>query len=132
MPENHSIVLAEDNENDLLLMRIALRKLGKEDAMFWCSDGENVISYLSSLENDLPKLIILDLKMLHTDGFETLRWIKNQPRLAALPVVILSCSSMPVDLNLALSLGATDYVVKPHDFTQFCERVKDFVGRYLT
>ncbi len=90
------------------------------------------MSYLSSLESDLPKLIILDLKMLQTDGFETLRWIKNQPRLMALPVVILSSSSMPVDLNLALSLGAADYLVKPHDFTQFCDRVNDLVARYLT
>jgi two-component system response regulator len=130
--ENRNIILAEDDENDLLLMRMAFRKAGREETLLWCKDGTDVLAYLGFLQDELPKLIILDIKMLRMDGFETLRWIKSQPRFASIPVVILSSSSMQADLDLAVSLGAVDYIVKPYDFERVCLRVKEIVARYLS
>jgi DNA-binding response OmpR family regulator len=131
VPEKRYIILAEDNQNDVLLLRLAFRKAGKEETLLWCKDGTDVVSYLGFLEDELPRLIILDIKMLQMDAFETLRWIKSHVRFSRVPIVILTNSSMQADLDLTLSLGAADYIVKPYDFEHLCVRVKDIVARYM-
>jgi CheY-like chemotaxis protein len=77
-------------------------------------------------EFPLPSLILLDLKMPGTDGFDVLRWIRQNPDLKALRVIVLTSSSAMRDVNEAYESGANSFLVKPMDFENFVE-----IGRFL-
>jgi two-component system, response regulator len=76
-----------------------------------------------------PKLILLDLKLPRLDGHEVLKRIKNDPRTCGIPVVVLTSSSEERDVMKTYEVGANSYIVKPVDFEQFTESVRD-IGKY--
>ena len=78
---------------------------------------------------DTPKLILLDLKMPRMDGHEVLKRIKDDPRTSSIPVVVLTSSSEERDVMKSYNTGANSYIVKPVDFEQFTESVRD-IGKY--
>jgi len=91
-------------------------------------DGEQAIAYLAGegkftnrAEYPLPSLLLLDLKMPRLDGFEVLRWVRQQPGLRALRVVVLTSSQDINDVNRAYELGANSFLVKPMEFEHFTE-----------
>src|SRR5712675_2813475 len=113
MSDHAVILLAEDREDDVVIIRRAFLQGRILNPLFVVKDGEEVISYLNGEgkysnrpEYPLPELILLDLKMPKLDGFEVLRWIRTQPALAGLRVVVLSSSENIRDVNLAYALGA--------------------------
>jgi CheY-like chemotaxis protein len=115
--------LVEDTEDDALLIKRALLKGGVENPVKVLRDGAEAISYLKGegefLDRDeypLPELMLLDLKMPIVDGFEVLRWVRRQPQLAALRVLVLTSSDSLRDVNLAYRLGANSFLVKPFEF----------------
>lgn len=117
------ILLAEDTEDDVLLIRRALSKGGVTNSIQVAPNGAKAISYLKGEaefsdreEYPLPELMLLDLKMPIVDGFEVLRWVRRQPLLAALPVLVLTSSDSLRDVNLAYCLGANSFLVKPVEF----------------
>jgi CheY-like chemotaxis protein len=94
-------------------------------------DGEEAILYLCAREKfsnraeyPLPDLILLDLKMPRMDGFELLRWIKNQPELCNIRVIVLTSSTQYDDINRAYQLGANSFLIKPQEFRNFAEDCK--------
>jgi len=137
---NHSdvgvILLAEDDEVAVLLTRRAFAKAGLINPVHVVSDGEEAIAYLSGTgkyanrcEYPLPILLLLDLKMPRKGGLEVLEWIRQQPSLSALRVIVLTTSDLVQDVNRAYQLGANSYIVKPVDMEQFV-RVSQAVKGY--
>ncbi len=128
MPDLAVILLADDLEDDVLLIRRAFKKGNIHNPVHVVSDGEEAIAYLKGEgkyanrdEYPLPDLMLLDLQMPHKDGFEVLRWIRQQPGLAALRVVVLTSSEDLRDVNEAYRLGANSFLVKPLEFENFVE-----------
>jgi len=117
-----TILLAEDNADDVVLMKLAFKKAGLTNPVHVVSNGSEAIEYLKgALEAKstgcaIPLLISLDLAMPICNGFEVLAWIKKKPELECVPVLILSQSERARDINRAINLGANKYVVKPANF----------------
>ena len=115
------ILVAEDDPNDVVLLERAFSKWGGHGAIQFVHDGQEVIDYLTEATSDgphgrsVPGLLLLDLKMPRVNGFEVLEWLKQQPRLRSLLVVVFSSSDDPSDIRKAYALGANSYVVKPQD-----------------
>jgi CheY-like chemotaxis protein len=120
------ILLVEDLEADVAIIRLSFAKAKLNNPVHVVRDGEEAIAYLSGegkysnrAENPLPDLILLDLKMPKVDGFEVLQWLRAQPTLRAIPVVVLTSSNQMKDVNRAYELGANSFFVKPMDFENF-------------
>ena len=116
-PSPNIILVAEDDADDLYLLRRLLNKAGVKNPVVSCRNGDEVISFLGAATADgekaiRPCLILLDIKMPKRDGFEVLRWIRRQATLRTLPVVMLSGSDEPKDIARATELGATRYLIK--------------------
>lgn len=86
---------------------------------------------LATVSNELPKLLLLDLKMPKLDGFDVLTWIKSQPGLETLPVVVLSSSVVEEDQKRARELGARDYIVKTGSREELIRVIADLNTRFL-
>jgi Response regulators consisting of a CheY-like receiver domain and a winged-helix DNA-binding domain len=130
-PESAVILLAEDRDDDIVLIRKAFEKAELANPMYVVKNGEEGVAYLmgeepfsNRNEYPLPDLILLDLKMPKLDGFETLLWIRNQPGIRNIPVVILTSSENLGDVTKAYALGANSFLVKPVDFEHSIELVK--------
>jgi CheY-like chemotaxis protein len=126
MPERSVILLAEDLEDDILLIRRAFAAARVAIPLHVVRDGEEALAYLSGLgkyssrdEFPLPDLILLDLKMPKMDGFEVLQWIRQHPQFKALRVIVLTSSEDISDVNRAYDLGANSFLVKPLEFVNF-------------
>ena len=124
------ILLAEDNNNDLELTLAALRSHRVANEVDVVRDGAEALDYLycrGPFANRAPgplALVLLDLKMPKVDGLEVLRQIKSDPELRLTPVVMLTSSREEVDLLRSYQLGVNAYVVKPVDFPEFMNAVK--------
>ena len=122
------ILLVEDLEDDVLLVRKAFAKANLANPLHRVSSGEEALSYLRDVgryanraEHPLPDLILLDLKLHGIDGFEVLEWIRNQPGIRGLAVVVLTSTEHLPDVNRAYALGANSFLVKPADFENYME-----------
>jgi CheY-like chemotaxis protein len=116
------ILLVEDNEDDVFVMQRALKKARIANPLRIVTDGQEAVDYLSAAGNaadrvsfPLPFLVFLDLKLPYLDGFEVLSWIRQQPSLEAVVVVVLTSSAEKKDYERAYALGARSYLVKPPD-----------------
>jgi len=124
------ILLAEDNANDLELTLAALRENRLANEVVVVRDGAEAVEWLfrrgrfADRADELPALVLLDLKMPKIDGLEVLRQIKSDPRLRQTPVVMLTSSREESDLIRSYQLGVNAYVVKPVDFAAFTDAVK--------
>jgi CheY-like chemotaxis protein len=124
------ILLAEDNANDLELTLTALQQHHLANEIVAVRDGAEVLDYLyrrgafAGTVAELPALVLLDLKMPKVDGLEVLRVIKTDPDLRMIPVVMLTSSREESDLVRSYQLGVNAYVVKPVDFSEFMEAVR--------
>src|ERR1043166_1315693 len=132
------ILVAEDREDDVLLIQRAFREGNLLNPLHVVSNGEETILYLSGQgkyahrdEYPLPALVLLDLKMPRKDGFEVLHWIRHQPELSGLRVVVLTASDEVRDVNRAYQLGANSFLVKPIDFPSFVEMTRALKGYWL-
>ena len=139
MIQNRCVILiVDDDENDLILIGRAFQRADPKVLTKVARDGEEAIRYLSGdgafADRDqypLPCLILMDLKMPRKNGFDVLEWLRQQPGLRRLPVVIFSSSRQPEDINRAYDLGANTYLVKLVDFGALTELVKH-VNAYWT
>src|SRR5690349_19737256 len=119
-------LLVEDNADDVVLVKRAFAKAKVLNPLHITRRGEEAIDYLSGTgkyanraEFPLPGLVLLDLNMPGLSGFDVLRWIRQQPGLRTLRVVVLTSSDETRDVNLAYQLGANSFLVKPVDFERF-------------
>jgi len=136
MAEHAVILLAEDEEDYVLLIRHAFSQANIPNPLHVVWNGQEAIAYLKGEgkysnrdEYPLPDLMLLDLKMPRVNGFEVLKWIRAQPGLAPLRVLVLTSSEQLRDVNEAYRLGANSFLVKPldfQDFTQLSRLISDF------
>ncbi len=131
MSSQDTILLIEDNSKDVFLMQRAVRKAGITNPLKVVNDGDAAVLYLSGQApyNDrnsypLPVLILLDLKLPRRSGAEVLMWLRQQPGLKRLPVVVLTASQEYIDINNVYDLGVNAYIVKPVAFNDLVEIVK--------
>jgi CheY-like chemotaxis protein len=124
------ILVAEDDPTDAFFLQRAFVKTGTPVGLKFVRDGQEAIDYLRGEppfadrdSHPLPQLLLLDLKMPRLNGFEVLHWLKTQPRLKRLLVVVFSSSAEVGDINRAYDLGANSYLVKPHATEQLLELV---------
>lgn len=131
MAEIKRILLAEDNPKDVELTLTALEEHHLANEVVVVNDGAEALDYLYrrgkfALRADTnPAVVLLDLKMPKVDGLEVLRTMKGDQALRAVPVVILTSSREEKDLVESYKLGVNAYVVKPVDFQQFIDAVKE-------
>lgn len=126
------ILLVEDNLNDVKLTMRALKKHNLENRIHHVEDGEQALDFIfgrneyadRNIEN-IPKVILLDLKLPKVDGLEVLKIIKNDVRTKTIPVVVLTSSNQESDMIKSYNLGANSYIVKPVDFDQFVKSVAE-------
>lgn len=130
------ILLVEDNPQDVDLTLRALRKARIANTIHVARDGEEALDFLfctgahadRSLQ-DGPDVVLLDLKLPKIDGIEVLQRIKSDDRTRAIPVVVLTSSGEQRDLVETYNLGVNSYIVKPVNFEQFAETVRQ-IGLY--
>ena len=130
------ILLVEDNPDDVELTRIAFNEAKVANHLVVVRDGAEALDYLfargAHAVRDpaaLPSIVLLDLNLPKVDGREVLQAIREDPRTRSLPVVVLTTSTEPFDLESAYALGVNSYIQKPVDFERFVWAVKQ-VGLY--
>ncbi|EAR22179.1 response regulator [Nitrococcus mobilis] len=131
MIQNATLLLVEDNADDVALMLRALRKHNVANQILVARDGVEALDLLFPAEaknnaapQNLPHLVLLDLKLPKVDGLEVLRQIRSHPTTRSIPVVILTTSDEEKDLLAGYDYGANSYVRKPVDFIEFTEAVR--------
>lgn len=120
MNNHRPVLLVEDDENDVFFMRRAWKKSGVEAPLQIVRDGQEAIDYLGGTgpfadraQYPLPAFVFLDLKLPYIGGLDVLAWIRSQPHIEQLPVVVLTSSSEDRDRKRAAELDARAYLVKP-------------------
>ena len=136
MIDNPDILLVEDNPNDVKLTLHAFKTANLGNPIIVARDGVEALDFLFCTGphagrriEDSPKVVLLDLKLPRIDGHEVLKRIKADPRTAAIPVVVLTTSQEERDVLKTYELGANSYIVKPVDFEQFTQAIRD-IGKY--
>jgi CheY-like chemotaxis protein len=132
------ILLVDDNPHDVVLIRLAFRRVGIIDTIQLVKDGTEAMRYINGEgvyvdrhQFPIPTLVLLDLKMPQTSGFDVLQWIREQPGLANVIVVVMSGSRNDQDIERAYALGANSYLTKPTRFEEMVkmmETLKDYTA----
>ena len=132
MLDQVSILLAEDNQDDVFLMRRAFAEAAIPNPLMVVRNGREAVDYLAGKgayaqrdQYPLPGLILLDLKMPWMDGFDVLSWLRRQPQFQNLPVVVLTSSRLQSDIDQSKLLGVYDYRIKPNDMAELVELLGD-------
>lgn len=139
MRVTNTILLVEDNPVDILLMQRAFRnETFAHISLHIVRDGDAAVFYLNGdaeysdrARYPLPTIILLDLKLPRRSGHEVLAWLKQQPELKRLPVVILTSSRQTLDVHQAYDLGVNSYLVKPVGFASLLEMMNTFSEYWL-
>jgi CheY-like chemotaxis protein len=133
-----TILLVEDNEDDVFLMRQAVRKASIPNPLQIAEDGQQALDYLQGAGKyidrtlyPLPFLILLDLRLPFVPGLEVLEWIRQRPELETMLVVVLTASREDHDIETAYRLGANSYLVKPPTPEKLTELVKTLGDYWL-
>ena len=129
--KNGKILLVEDEEADVELITSSRRKHNLSNEINVARDGEEALDYLyrrgafEQLQGEDPVLVLLDLKMPKLGGIEVLKTMKSDKKLKNIPVVIVTSSRENPDIQKCYELGVNAYVVKPIEFTEFTEAIKN-------
>ena len=115
-----TVLLVEDNPDDEALTVLALRRETATNVEV-ARDGQEALDYLFNDAKSMPQLVLLDLKLPKIDGLEVLRRVREDERTCLTPVVILTSSNAPNDVDAGYRLGANSYIRKPVDFDEFAE-----------
>ena len=124
------ILSVEDNPDDVLILNRAFQKANTSAHLEFLADGDQAIEYLADVsQKPCPILLLLDLKLPKKSGLEVLAWVRGQPPFKRLPVVMLTSSNQPEEIDTAYDLGANSYLVKPgsiDDFVQLAKAIETY------
>jgi two-component system, response regulator len=136
--EEKTILLVEDNPDDVELTKMALAKSRICNKLVVANDGEEALDYLFCLgqyanrdHGQFPEVVLLDLKLPRVSGLEVLKQVRANPVTKLLPVVILTSSSMDQDIINGYTLGCNSFITKPVDFKQFVDAVQQLEMYWL-
>jgi CheY-like chemotaxis protein len=131
-------LLAEDNEDDIFFMEMACKRLDIPYRLQIVTDGEKAVDYLSGKGSymdraihPMPDVVFLDIKMPNLNGHEVLEWVRSQPNLKGLPVVMLTGSVLMEDVHRAYELGANSYLQKVGNQEEFRQAVRVVLKYWL-
>ena len=123
MEPNSPILLVEDDPNDVWLVKHAFQSTNISNPLRIVCDGQEAVDYLRGTGHygdrsafPMPKLVLLDLKMPRLNGFDVITWMRKHFPWKLTPIIVLSSSALPQDVNRAYELGANAYMVKPADY----------------
>jgi CheY-like chemotaxis protein len=135
---NRALLLVEDNEDDVFLMRRALKAAHVLNELYVAEDGQAALDYLTGTgkfaDRDsypIPAVVFLDLKLPYISGHDVLAWIRRHKELDSLVVIVLTSSNEPSDLSRCYALGANSYLVKPPTPDQLEDLAKSFKWYWL-
>ena len=138
MDSDITILIAEDDPNDVMLLELAIRKNGIDNPVHVVRDGEEAIEYLEGhgkyanrKQYPLPTVIISDVKMPRRNGLEVVEWVRQHPQCCIIPIVMLSGSRIEHDVISAYKLGANTYFTKPSTLDELTELI-GLAYRYWT
>ncbi len=125
-----NIPVAEDDENDFCLLELAFKRNSIPVSLKRVKDGQEAIDCLATMgpgekavPGFVPSLVLVDLNMPRANGFEVLRWVRDNPNLKRVVVVILSSSTDPRDVDLAYEMGANSYLIKTTSLEELTARM---------
>lgn len=128
--KDSGILLVEDDSNDILFIQRAFRRSKLDNPIQVVRDGDQAVAYLSGKGDyanrnvyPLPAMILLDLKLPRRSGLEVLEWLRNQPVLKRIPVVILTSSKENIDVDRAYDIGVNSYLLKPVNYNALNEMI---------
>ena len=131
MKADQPILIADDSENDIVLLRMAFRKAEFSASIFDIQNGEEAIAYLNGdgafsdrTRFPLPILMLLDLNMPMKNGFDVMTWVRTQPALKRLSIIIMTASTRVEDIERAFDLGANSYLVKPSSMDELVSMIR--------
>ncbi|HOO96590.1 MAG TPA: response regulator [Caldisericia bacterium] len=131
------ILIADDDEGHQLLVRRNLRKAGIGNKFLFFSDGQEILDYLfknhdePNVKNGESYLLLLDIRMPKVSGIEVLEQVKKDPKLKRIPVIMLTTTDDPREINRCHQLGCNFYITKPIEYTDFIDKIRN-MGLYLT
>jgi CheY-like chemotaxis protein len=130
MEKKLTIIIAEDDEGHALLIRRNLVRSGIANPIIHMRDGEEVLNFFYqeprqyAKDPDMSFIILLDIKMPKIDGIEVLEKLKSDPELKKIPVIMITTTDSPREIDICHKLGCNSYIVKPIDYGKFIELVK--------
>ena len=124
------ILLVDDSDDDIFLVREAFRESGVDHHIDAISDGEKALDFLRDSSNDRPDVVLLDINMPRFSGFDVLEWVQSDPDLRDIPIVMLTTSEQPEDVRRATEGGARDYFRKPVEFSHLRELASRVLDRW--
>jgi CheY-like chemotaxis protein len=133
-----TLLLAEDSEDDIFAMKMACKRTGIPHSLQIVTDGEMAVDYLSGKGAygdrtiyPMPDVVFLDINMPKRNGHEVLEWVRTQPGLKQLPVVMLTGSVLSEDVERAYGLGVTSYLQKLPELGEFGQAVRVILKYWL-
>jgi CheY-like chemotaxis protein len=134
----HTVLHVEDEPADRMILAAAFKKAAPEIQLQAVFDGEQAVAYLAGTgcyadrtTYPFPRLVLLDIKLPRRSGLEVLAWLRSEQALQHLPVIMLTSSSEPADLDRAYALGANSYLVKTVDLASMRDIVRG-IGEYVS
>lgn len=137
MQSEATILIAEDDDGHATLIKKNLRRAGITQEMIHFHDGQEVLDFLyrrhpgMQIEPGRTYVLLCDIRMPKIDGVEVLRQIKSDPGLNAIPVIMITTTDDPKDVDQCQALGCSNYITKPVDYERFVQSVRQ-LGGYLT
>lgn len=138
-PNEGTLLLVEDNPDEVELMTLALEKAGMRNPLQIVRDGQRALDYLQGLKqyadrgrHPLPCLVFLDLRLPRISGLDVLQWMKGHPKIKRIPVIVLTSSRDPGDIETAYDHGANSFLTKPAKLAEFVDMVKMTAAYWIT
>lgn len=126
-PTKSVILYVDDDSDDCIFLKTSVADSGNKADVICANDGEEAVRYLHSVSADhLPSLIVLDLNMPRWDGKKTLQYLKTDPLLSEIPVIVLSTSENEKEKESCRQMGAVSYHKKPHQYNDYQGIVANF------